>query len=170
MGETIGAPDRRTVTATTSQTALGRSVGGWARLALGVGLAATVGLSLLNPERESARWLLAFFGLCCSLVLIGSGLGAIFPRGRVDQTSADETLPAGPEGAPVRSLGDFLVHECKLITPDELARALARHGETGRPLGETVMEMGLITADDLRRVLRVHWGLRDLWRDSPAEN
>lgn len=165
MGETISTPDKRALTATASQTALGPSVAGWARLALGVGLAATVGLSLLNPERESARWLLALFGLCSSLVLIGSGLGLLLPR-----ASSEQSIHAEQGEAPVASLGEFLVRECGLITPEDLSLALARQRETGRPLGETVMEMGLITADDLKRVLRVHWGLKDLWRDSPAEN
>jgi len=165
MGETISTPDKRALTATASQTALGPSVAGWARLALGVGLAATVGLSLLNPERESARWLLALFGLSSSLVLIGAGRGARLPK-----ASAEQTTPAARDDTPVPSLGEFLVRECGLITGEDLSRALTRQRETGRPLGETVMEMGLITSDDLKRVLRVHWGLKDLWRDSPAEN
>jgi len=170
MGETISTPDKRALTATTSQTALGPSVAGWARMTLGVGLAATVGLSLLDPGRGSLQWPLAVFGLLSSLLLISAGLRAILRGSRADHTSADETRPAGPDEAPVPSLGEFLVRECNLITSEDLSLALTRQRETGRPLGETVMEMGLITSDDLKRVLRVHWGLRDLWRDSPAEN
>lgn len=165
MGENIGASDKRALAVTSSRTALGPSAAGWARLALGVGLAGAVGLSLFAPDRESARWLLALFGFSAGLVLIGSGLGLLFPK-----VGAEHSLPAARGDAPVPSLGEFLVRECGLITPEDLRRALARQGETGRPLGETVLEMGLITSDDLKRVLRVHWGLRDLWRDSSEES
>ena len=165
MGENIGASDKRALAVTPSRTALGPSAAGWARVALGVGLAGTVGLSLLAPDREGARWLLAVFGFSAGLVLVSSGLGILLSK-----AGAEHSVPAPRSDAPVPSLGEFLVGECGLITPEDLARALARQGETGRPLGETVLEMGLITSDDLKRVLRVHWGLRDLWRDSSEEN
>jgi F-type H+-transporting ATPase subunit beta len=56
------------------------------------------------------------------------------------------------KGQPRRRLGDFLVGE-RLITPEQLERALQRHKETGEFLGSVLVHMGYISEEELLRAL-----------------
>src|SRR5512136_724992 len=46
-------------------------------------------------------------------------------------------------------LGSILVRKQRLIGPEELAEALARQREANQKLGEVLVEMGLITEEQL---------------------
>jgi len=49
-------------------------------------------------------------------------------------------------------LGSILVR-CKLITPEQLEQALERQRETGKRIGETLLEMGFLSEDQLQWAL-----------------
>ncbi len=56
------------------------------------------------------------------------------------------------EGKPVRRLGDILI-ESKLITPEQLERAIERQKATGGLLGSVLIHMGFIKGTELVRAL-----------------
>lgn len=64
------------------------------------------------------------------------------------------SIPAGMTTRPSRPrLGELLLQK-ELITEDELAQALRAHEETGRPLGEVITDMlGLLTIAEMRDLL-----------------
>jgi len=57
-----------------------------------------------------------------------------------------------------KRLGDLLI-EAKIITPQDLADAIAQQRKTGELLGATLMRMGLVTEDVLMRQLQLQLGL-----------
>jgi len=63
-----------------------------------------------------------------------------------------------------RLLGDMLVKEA-LITPDVLDLALARVHGSNEPLGEALVAMGAVAANDILRVVALQHGLTYLSRD-----
>jgi general secretion pathway protein E len=63
-----------------------------------------------------------------------------------------------------RLLGDMLVKEA-LVTPDVLELALARTQTTGEMLGEALVAMGAVGADDVLRVVAAQAGITYLSRD-----
>ncbi|HLI44391.1 MAG TPA: ATPase, T2SS/T4P/T4SS family [Acidimicrobiales bacterium] len=70
--------------------------------------------------------------------------------------AGDEEL-AGPEQkAP--ALADVLV-ESGQVTPEEMEAALREHAATGRPLGEILAELGLVSDEDLIRAMAAEVGL-----------
>jgi hypothetical protein len=137
---------------------------GWAHLVCGIGLAGTLVLSLMGSSGEAAGVPGPLVGASIGaiVVLIASGVcGVACPFGRRSVSQSVGAAPGSQERA-VPSLGRFLVEECRLVSSEDLERALARQSETGRPLGETLVEMGLMRESDLAHALRVHWGLRNL--------
>jgi type IV pilus assembly protein PilB len=57
-----------------------------------------------------------------------------------------------------KRLGDLLV-EAKLLTPQDLADAIAQQKKSGELLGATLMRMGLVTEEVLMRQLQLQLGL-----------
>ncbi len=66
--------------------------------------------------------------------------------------------------APPRPLGEILIHE-GLTTPDAVALALARGQATGERIGEALVAMGAVGADDVLRALARQQNLPYLGRD-----
>ncbi|MBI2014227.1 MAG: type II secretion system ATPase GspE [Candidatus Rokubacteria bacterium] len=66
--------------------------------------------------------------------------------------------------APPRLLGEILVQE-RLTTPDVIEQALARARTTGERLGEALVALGAVRAEDVLRALARQQGLPFLGRD-----
>lgn len=162
---------------------------GSGRMLLGVALAMASTMALLHPRVAGERlfWWLAGLAFLASVALVVSGLNAIdVPQRAVKRAAVPEPEPGSPAPAEgdassarrvfppemkkVPELEDLLVNHCRLITEQQLAAAKARQRDTGLALGQTLMRMGILTDEDLRRVLAVHAGLRDPWRDAPRHH
>ena len=59
-------------------------------------------------------------------------------------------------------LGDLLVRKGRL-TPEALANYLRIHKEQGRPLGQVLIDNGVVTADELTKVLGEQLGIPHVW-------
>jgi hypothetical protein len=92
--------------------------------------------------------------------------------GREPITGAE--LAAGGVPGAVRTpgtlplLGEILIHKYHLITERDLRRALALQVQSGRRLGQVLVEMGLLTHDDLERALEDQLSYGDPWHRGPA--
>jgi hypothetical protein len=66
-------------------------------------------------------------------------------------------------------LGELLVYRYQLITKSQRDEALTRQRESdrGRRLGEILVDMGLVTADQVREALDSQRYERDPWSGSP---
>jgi hypothetical protein len=66
-------------------------------------------------------------------------------------------------------LGELLVYRYQLITKSQRDEALTRQRESdrGRRLGEILVEMGLVTADQVQEALDSQRYERDPWSGSP---
>ena len=71
-----------------------------------------------------------------------------------------------------KRFGDILL-DAKIVSEETLDRALVRQRETGQRLGETLKEMGILTAEDIAVVLSRQFGfkrVRDICKhDIPSE-
>jgi hypothetical protein len=63
-------------------------------------------------------------------------------------------------------LGNILMKQHRLIGPNELAEALARQQEANMKLGEILIEMGLITEEQLTYALTEQIHPKDPWDDA----
>ncbi|MEW6308457.1 MAG: GspE/PulE family protein [Bacillota bacterium] len=57
-----------------------------------------------------------------------------------------------------KRLGDLLV-DAKLITPDQLAEALATHRATGSRIGDVLVELGMVSEEDIAKMLARQLGV-----------
>ena len=66
-------------------------------------------------------------------------------------------------------LGELLVYRYQRITRDQRDEALARQkgSDRGRPLGEILTDMGLVTEAQVREALDFQSFERDPWRGAP---
>ena len=138
----------------------------WGRFGLGVALAAAAANVILDPGTagEKATWWVALLALGTSLVLVVSAISHLtYPEGEEGLSPAMRQTQE-PAEKPSPRLGEMLVDHCKLITEEELERALVRQREVGGRLGEVLAEMDLVSERELERVLKVQVGLRDIWR------
>ena len=138
----------------------------WGRLGLGVALAAAAANVILDPGTagEKASWWVALLALGTSLVLVVSAISHLTYPERQEGLPPAMRQTQKPAESPAPRLGELLVDHCKLITAEELERALARQREVGGRLGEVLAEMDLLSEAELERVLKVQMGRRDIWR------
>jgi len=138
----------------------------WGRFGLGVALAAAAANVLFDPGTagERASWWVAVLALGTSLVLVVSAISHLTYPERKEGLSPAMRQTQEPVERPAPRLGELLVDHCKLITEEELERALARQREVGGRLGEVLAEMNLVSEGELERVLKVQVGMRDIWR------
>jgi hypothetical protein len=148
------------------------AAGAWVQIALGMLLAATATLTLLEagPAGTSVSWWGGVVGLAASLTLVILGIhGAVGPAVMLPvPPHARMTFP--PEDVPVPPLGEFLTQYWPIITADDLQRATERQRISGEQLEGTLLEMGLLTQPELELALWVHTGLMDRWRGVPRDD
>ena len=145
---------------------------GWGWLGLGVGLAIAATVLLLDPatSRAGVTWWVGGFAFLGSLVLSVAGISSASGIGttRTPPQTARRTLMPGDREVP--PLGELLVEHCHALSAEDRDRALERQKETGAPLGQILLEMGVVTQEVLDRALRLQTGLRDVWRDVPGDH
>lgn len=66
-------------------------------------------------------------------------------------------------------LGELLVNRYRLISKEQCREALERQRDPkcGRRLGEILIEMGLITRQDLEEALEYQLSQSDPWQEAP---
>lgn len=145
---------------------------GWGWLGLGVGLAIAATVLWLDPatSRAGITWWVGGLAFLGSLVLSAAGISSASGIGgtRTPPHTALRTLM--PVDREVPPLGELLVEHCHALTAEDRDRALERQKETGQPLGQILLEMGVITQEVLDRALRLQTSLRDVWRDVPGDH
>jgi hypothetical protein len=132
---------------------------------------------LLHPKAagEGLFWWVAGFAFVASVALVTSGIYAINtpprqpkpkyrPMARPRSAAAPLGRVTAPEGQDAPTLGELLVEHYQFIGADDLERALERQKATKKKLGETLVEMGLLSEEDLLRALNFQAELADPWR------
>jgi hypothetical protein len=144
---------------------------------VGVGLTMTTTMLLVHPMAagQALFWWVAGFAFVASVALVTSGIYAIntpverpaarcraaAQRPRAGVALGRVTAPQ-PQEAP--KLGELLVEHYGLISAADLERALERQKATKRMLGETLVEMGLVSEEDILKALNFQAELADPWR------
>jgi len=129
----------------------------WARVILGIVLAATGGLALGQAwTNESAPWwAVGGITLLAGALLVLSGIYARSHPPRVTATVILEEEPAESQEPQLPLLGALLVYKYHLITRAQLDEALReqRRAKPRRRLGEILVLKGLITVSELEEAL-----------------
>ncbi len=142
-----------------------------------------------NAIGEPIFRLLAGIAYLSSLILVVSGIYAVNvipprrrgpsrppapaqPRTRPKQPPREplEESEAGSEPPSQTRLGDLLVQEWGLLTPQQLSRAAAEQQASGESLLHVLASLGLLTDEDLERVLEVKSAAMDPWHDAPRRD
>jgi type IV pilus assembly protein PilB len=91
-------------------------------------------------------------------ILLATGAAEQLAVARVDfgDAAAQGTTPA--PGAPRRRLGDILIQQAG-VTPEQLAEAVRLQGQTGKRVGQILLELGRIAEPDLLRALSEQLGV-----------
>ena len=128
----------------------------WARVVVGLGLAAVAGVSFGHAwtDERISMWCLGAVTLLTGVLLVLSALYArsdAVPVGR----GAEPTTPAVavPGERLVPLLGALLVYKYQLISHQQLAEAIQKQKTSKKRIGEILMEMGLITDGQLQEAL-----------------
>lgn|GEM_PF-1996131 len=129
----------------------------WARVAVGLVLAATGGVALGHAltSGERAVWLwVGGITLVTGVLLAISGFhaGAHAAQPLREQAPA-EPETKGPEPL-VPLLGALLVYKYRLVSHQQLMRALEEQRKTRKLLGEIMVDLGMITRSQLREALQ----------------
>lgn len=141
----------------------------WGHLGLGMALAATGAVLLLEagPTGKSVFWWGGLVALAASLSLVISGINAFETLPESAPVPAPARRTDAPQQLPVPSLGELVVGHAGLISAQQLQEALARQKATGQPLGEVLVDLGLVTSAQLTQLLEYQARLADPW--SPAD-
>ncbi len=127
----------------------------WARVVLGLALAATAGVAFGQAweNQRASMWGLGVVALATGVVLIVTGLR---PRRPVLPLEPEQEKPERPRAAEERlmpMLGALLVYKFQWISERQLAAALEKQRKTKQRLGEMLVQEGLITEVQLRKAL-----------------
>lgn len=129
----------------------------WARVILGIVLAATGGLAFGHAwSSESAPWwAVGGITLLAGALLVLSGVYARSHPPRVTASVVVEEEPAESQEPQLPLLGALLVYKYHLITRTQLDEALREQRRTKprRRLGEILVLKGLITVGELEEAL-----------------
>jgi hypothetical protein len=125
------------------------------RIALGLLLSATAGLvfGYAWSGHDHPYWWVGALTFLSGILFVLSGV-------YTHEAAWDAPALGAAKGAPVDiaadsyRLGDLLVHRYRLLTERELSGALGRQRGTLRPLGDVLVELGLLTEEELARVLQ----------------
>lgn len=150
---------------------VGRSIVGWWQIGLGAALAAVATVALISggPTMPALWWWAGVIAFGASLTLAVAGISAVAPpSGLLDVPDAHRTTrSAAQRRAPL--LGELAL-QCGLITAWQLDAILAERGRTAKPTGQTLRDLGLVTEEELQRLLRLQCELRDPWRSLPGRS
>jgi hypothetical protein len=136
-------------------------------------------IGLGSGERMQPEWVAGL------VMLVGGGAFALygeFLRNQVPGLTpekpaiTDEELAAAGVPMTVRTpgalplLGEILIYKYHLVTEKDLKHALLLQIQSGKRLGQVLVEMGLITRDDLERALEDQLSYGDPWHRAPGEH
>lgn len=131
-------------------------IGVWLAVVAGLALAAEGGVLYAHAQMNDAgpSWMVGLVAVLIGAGLSGCGIYAILARGRAAGAGALDELPVGREVA-IPMLGALLVYKYRMITEEDLERALAQQRVEGgeRRLGGILLDLGLISAADLHTAL-----------------
>ncbi len=167
---------------------------GSGRILVGMALAGVTTAIILRAQgREPMLWWLGTLAYLASVILAVSGIYAVNvvpPHHTVlrqelsipapppspdllllgESAPAQKARPSGPAvSAPRRGksrLAELLVDEWKLISAEDLNRAVVHKSNSGRSLVHELARMGLLTDEDLERVLGLQASRDNPWRGS----
>jgi hypothetical protein len=138
----------------------------WAQVVVGLGLAGEGGVLYADARTHAggASWLVGVVAMLIGATLGISGLYglyAIHARSRGPEVMVPEDLPAKREPS-IPMLGALLVYKYGVLTEEQLELALEQQrqeGENRRLLGGILLDMGLISAAELREALEYQHSL-----------
>jgi hypothetical protein len=162
---------------------------GSGRILLGMALAGVTTAVLLHSRAagDPTFWWLGMLAYMASIVLVVSGIysvNTVPPHHSVLPEPAPELMPpavrplgeraapsppgpaVAPQGHHQSRLADLLVDEWKLVAAEDLRRALVRQANSGRSLVHELARMGMLTDEDLERVLALQAAAQDPWHDA----
>jgi len=161
---------------------------GSGRMLLGVALTAVTTAILMHTGAagEPLYIWLAALAYASGLWLVISGIYAVNvvpTRGRSGARLPEEpvhrlpsrqpfagSLPSPPPPElplPSSRLGDLLVDQWRLLTPEQLDRALRQQQASERSLVSILAEGGILTDEQFERILEVQSASLDPWHDTP---
>lgn len=145
---------------------------GWGWLGLGAGLAVAGTVLWLDPatSRAGITWWVGGLAFLGSLVLSVAGISTASGMSETHTAPHTALRTLMPLDREVPPLGELLVEHCHALAAEDRDRALERQKETGKPLGQILLEMGVVTQEVLDRALRLQTSLRDVWRDLPGDH
>lgn len=127
----------------------------WGRVIVGLMLAATGGLALGHAWTEDKHplWWVGGISMFVGVLLTLSGL---YARSRPPQVELEpvsgEAEPRGPDPV-VPLLGALLVYKYRVVSHQQLKRALESQRGTKKRLGDILVEMEMVTRSQLREAL-----------------
>ncbi len=129
-----------------------------ARIAVGLGLTVVAGLVLGRAwtAHYIVWWCAGGISLALGLLLVVSGIYAIYPRRRRSKAVETEMEDAPAEHDPTMPmLGALLVYKYQVVTEGQLQRALDQQRRDRRKprLGDVLVEMELVTKRQLDKAL-----------------
>ena len=164
---------------------------GSGRILLGMALAGITTAIILHSHTPGDRffWWLGLVAYMASVVLVVSGIFAVNVVPPQHSTSADyrpapgppepsmsrtDLGPLAPPVAPASDakhshLANLLVNQWRLVTQEQLSRAAVRQANSGRSLAHELTRMGLLTDEDLERILAHQQAPPDSWKNMPRE-
>jgi len=142
---------------------------GWRRLVAGLALSAAAGVILGQAWTSSDAswwWLGATTLLSAALMVLSAFYAKTDPPADIVRAALPDAVQAEQERIQERweiepMLGEILVQN-GVITSSELLKGLARQSGTGLLLGEVLVDMRLVSLDQLEEAL----GEQSAWRDA----
>jgi hypothetical protein len=131
----------------------------WGRTALGLvmGVGGGVAFGHAWAARYAISWWVGVLSVLAGVLLVLSAVSATRRSG--EQARDEQAVPLRylEQREPVVPLlGALLVYKYRMLTQEQLSRALEeqfREGERKRRLGEILLEMGMVTVEQLEEVL-----------------
>jgi hypothetical protein len=127
----------------------------WGKIVLKAALVPLVTVLILDARiaSDGLFWVPLGISMLAGIALILCGIGerhcsALFAEVPI---SVRRTWP--PEMEPAPRIGQVLVRDLGLVRAQDFGRALAYHRKHGGPVGQVLLEMGLVTACQLQEAL-----------------
>ena len=168
---------------------------GSGRMLLGMALAGLMTVVIMHSSAAAsiAFWWLAALVYISSVVMVATGIYAINTEPpRKQHEAPPPPLPQRPAAGrpsvpPMLAdphaamqqielaelgdrLGDLLVKEWRLLNTQQLERTRRQRDKTGRSMVEVLGRLGLLSDEDLERILEVRSAALDPWHDAPRHD